>query len=167
MDVIDYMDVQTRRKHLTIGDLLRLEVGTAAPVVTFDRNVLDMHPASEPSRSAKLFFYRPREHTILFRSPELGFLQWTDGKTKSVHALELEYKPNMWHPLHETGVIHMDEWERTIFGLTPNEVQALARKHWSQYTPQTRIGWRGPMILLSDLDDTSVQVPARFKSLGS
>jgi hypothetical protein len=55
----------------------------------------------------------------------------------------VEYRPHRWYPLDEDGFLpaHDSQTKLPLLG---------RRLKWSELPGRTRVGWRGPMMLLSD-----------------
>lgn len=142
---------KTKSCHLTIQDILDLEPGETVKYLCLDRNtVWDLSLSTKYNQPNK--FYRAKEFyqngytmtytkgsdpnsiegTLVFRSG--GFV----GDPQKY--FDIEYKPNHWLPFINGHV-------EPCHGCSKHNKE-VEDKIWS---PNTRIGWRGPMIRFSDL----------------
>ena len=146
---------------LTIADIMALTPGDKIKVITLDRNVLDTNLGYNVEGvlySAKKFFKRSKA-IYTFKPPENS----VSGSTSQVRLVgdiifspnddpiknkgfefDIEWSPDNWYPL-ENGLLPAADWQG-FSRFTPETI-----RDWRDYPTNTRIGWRGPMILWSKL----------------
>lgn len=136
----------TRDKCLTIKDVENLRPGQKLKVVTLDRNVYDIaFDCNEPGKlhDAK-HFYRESVATYYHESDLKGKIKMEDvGKME--FEFDIEWAKDEWYPLTNGK---LPENDPQGFSKFPDNMLL----DWKDYPKDTRIGWRGPMILLDKMD---------------
>jgi hypothetical protein len=137
----------TRKYHLTISDILKLEKGDQIRVVHLDRNILDTcEYHNKPSVITEPHNFFKQSIGIYTHDENLkGWFKFIEDSRQDFE-FDVEYKKNHWYPL-ENGRLP-DSNDNGICCSFGN------KKGWSwrQFPLDTRIGWRGPMIEISKLE---------------
>lgn len=148
-EIKGWVDVH-RPMHLTVGDLRRMKKGKVYDCVNFHRNfpdyIWDTHEELTVFRASYLFAnYRAK---IKY----LGDAKWSYthayGETfeYNVHIDVSPFQDAItWAPLEDDGYLRM----------IPHKGSKLPKivKHWTKFSDNTRIGWRGPMMWWKDLKE--------------
>jgi len=141
---------------LTIRDILELEPGERLTVLPIHRNLCDsVYPHGlkgerpRPVLPATKFF-RPKELAVYIHKSELtGRVEWGwDVEMECASdpfEFHVEYKPGHWYPLKDGSLPTADAVEGST------DLGDAAGKHWREFPPDTRVGWRGPMLALEKL----------------
>lgn len=163
---------------LTIADILALKPGDRLHVLPMHRNLCDhVYPQFEPARPAQPapLFFAGRDGAVYVHEEGLrGRIEWHwDTERKYVDKpfeFEIEYQPDHWYPLTDGELppndplsdtdlpgARVDGWNSVPETTPPSGESELpwsiAGRHWTSFPENTRVGWRGPMILWSKLDD--------------
>ena len=139
-----------RAAYLTLGDLKTMKRGDKIKVLCLHRNVFDTaNEANDPNHSytAKHFFQREGFeyiHDSGVKGSIRMFLDDDFGKTFRPFTFEIEYKPYRWYPLSNDGTLPAKGDVGTLLGV---------KKHYTAFPDSTPVGWRGPMIPWSKLED--------------
>jgi len=164
---------ETRNKWLTIKDIQNLKKGQEIKILLLDRNVDDRFETDENIKPNKL--YKPKKFfnscwAVYKHIKDLKgeiFYQWQEEKIKKFNSnqkggstfkvenrhnnskpyefeFEIEYKHNNWHPL-ENGFLPAKNYFR-------KNLLDGKKKKWDKFPKNTKVGFRGPMILWEDLD---------------
>ena len=137
----------TRDKCLTIKDVECLRPGQKLKVVTLDRNVYDIaFHCNEPGKlhDAK-HFYRENVATYTHKSDLKGKIKM-DDVGKMDFEFDIEWAKDEWYPLTDGKLPEKDPQNFSDF---PNNMLL----DWKDYPKDTRIGYRGAMILLDKMDE--------------
>lgn len=154
------------KKHwLTIGDIKKLKKGEEIKMLNFDRNIGDIIYNMIEDKSLKpLKLYDPKE---FFKNGWVKYYHNKDLLGKILYAWQeeddyknnseankpmkfifhIEYKTNNWYPLDSKGYLPAKSGD---FG---NILLDGKKKHWTKFPDNTHIGWRGPMVIWSKLDN--------------
>ena len=135
-----------RAAYLTLGDLKKMKRGDKIKVLSLHRNVFDTaNEANDPNRSytAKQFFQRDGFEYI-HESGVKGSIRMHFEKSFRPFTFEIEYKPYRWYPLSDDGTLPVKGDVGTLLGV---------KKHYTAFPDSTPVGWRGPMIPWSKLED--------------
>jgi hypothetical protein len=136
---------------LTIDSISNLQLGDEINLLCFDRNFRELMSKTKNPIPIDLFF--KKNYKILYKHNKdlQGQASWSFGQSNQKLNLEpfefhLEYKDNHWYPLHngklpDSDPQHIFNFDNTL-------------KNYKEYPPETRIGWRGPMIDISKLDNS-------------
>ena len=159
-EMYKFRDVVTREHHLTIKDLKNLNPGDELDVLIWDGNyeeywIWDNAESEKPYDPRE--FYKSNRCKITY----LHNLKWNiDIPNVGVieHPIHLNLKPFIketfctWDSIEDDGKIHItsEYLPRGMDGI-PKEWKA---KHinWTDFPEETRIGWRGPIMLWEKLD---------------
>jgi|SRR3989304_4132521 len=141
---------------LTINDVKQLNKGDTLYVLVMDRNLTDItnaHNKCEEIKRPKDFF-ECNVATYVHNKDLQGDITFHFGgfedKKKSRNLtrefeFDIEYDKNCWYPL-TNGYLPVKDPQ----GL--GKFRYNSPKHYSMFSPTTRIGWRGPMIEWDKLD---------------
>jgi hypothetical protein len=135
-------------KWLTIADIINLPLNKKVKLLLLDRNIFD-----DKNKFKEATLYKPNrffsKNTATYWRTSSSSLQ---GKilyngNKELHDFEfdIEYKPNQWYPLKDGVLPEKDE--QGIFTLLGE------KKSLNNFSTDTHIGWRGPMILWDKVKD--------------
>ena len=150
------------KKWLTIGDINKLKKGEELMMLNFDRNIGDTIGNDKTIQTLKLYdpkyFFKNAWVKYYHNKDLMGkiFYAWQtmdDYKNNSEEnkpfkfTFDIEYKSNHWYPLDKNGYLPAKSAD---FG---NILLDGKKKHWSNFPSNTRIGWRGPMVIWNKLDN--------------
>lgn len=155
----------TRPHHITIRDVLELKVGDPVTFLCFDRNVWDLVLKEDPEEKdyvtpADLFF-ATGYHLTFERTEGLAGIAVMSAGDEKMGAMEpfefhIEYAPGYWYPLRDNHLPMQDPQGLGSFHYD-------APKHWNTFPENTRVGWRGPMIRQSVLEESPAIVWRGFE----
>ena len=147
MDLYDWIEA-TRPYHATIASISALPPGLHR-FVCLDRNVCDT-TWGRPEGPAASFFdggywlvLRRTDPPGSFGAESLGTTQVLCDRDEELgefngRELDIQYMAGRWRPL-ENG--RVPSW------LVPGAPAAVGTNPtWAEFPPETRVGWRGPMI---------------------
>ena len=142
----------SRRHWLTIADLERLSAGGRPVVVlSMHRNLGDVSADASVNPRGKAvapsrFFRNARATFVRSKIPgEIkGALALADMDKSFEIGPDVEYKKDAWYPLSDEGELPARD-PQALFGLLGKRVP------WKQLPRGTHVGYRGPMVLWSDL----------------
>ena len=120
------------RKHwLTLKDFKAMKKDAKVIVLLLHRNALDapMTKFKENTPYRPEIFFKSEKKSIVYK----GNMNVVLNKESEPWGLDIEYKKDKWYPLSE-GYLHKGK-----------------KKHWSEFSKNTAVGYRGPLILWSDL----------------
>lgn len=134
---------------ITIPDVLNMKEGESKRVLVLDRNLYDIVCENNPADTPlTLFeFFRLNSAWYTHHYDLKGSIRWDfDGPGETKNSLldtsfefHLEYAPNSWYPLKNGFLPATDPQEIVRFPWQESQ-------HWRQFSPNTRVGWRGEMI---------------------
>jgi len=127
--------------HLRIDDIIKLNPGDQIDVLCLDRNIFDTTSHNEENivMSVKKFFQASYQGTYTHVTGLKGTFKFTNIDYEDQNfEFHIEWKKDNWYPL-KNGKLESDE--QFIF---PSEFE---NRSWESFSSETRIGWRGPMIL--------------------
>jgi hypothetical protein len=135
---------------LTIKDVLSFKKGQQIKILCMDRNFCDTIGNLRRSITRYVFegtdSFRPEdifEPMIYTHDSDLkGQGDW--GYYKGEFEFDLEYKTDYWYPLTNGYLPAEDEQKCVAFSWSKPQ-------HYTQFPTSTCLGWRGPMILWTDL----------------
>lgn len=141
----------SRPYHLTIKDILELPVGKKIYIFTLDRNYMDLscdliyNPINKPILPSQ-FFKRGYFWTFVKKEPGIqGEFIWIRDESGRHGEFDIEYQPGEWYCLKDDRLPAKD-WQG-IF-----DFKDKGGKHYADFPLETRLGWRGPMLLVEDMD---------------
>jgi hypothetical protein len=151
LEVLKWIDA-TRKYWLTIKDIQKMKKGDKISVLVLDRNVVEVTESLNKERvvkSARTFF-RDNMGTYIHSGSNLkgSLVLHTDAEgdiSLRNFTFHLEYKKDHWYPVTSAGY------------LPTKDPQGIAKfthktkKHFTEFSTNTKIGWRGPMILAKHL----------------
>ena len=146
--------VASKPYHLTIGDVLNFPVGKIIRIYFLDRNMFDLscddqiNPIGQPIRPSE-FFRRGYFIDFTRRDDLKGTWRWTFDDytyTDNDREFDLALGEHLWYPMKDSKVPEKD-WQG-IFTIPED----FAGKHYQELPLNTKIGWRGPMMLASNMD---------------
>ena len=123
--VFDNWYVKSREYWLTIQDILKLKLGEQIEVLLLHENVLD-GPLTKFKRDVSYTpekFFKSEKDTFVYNGGLDGVFKKYDGITSEPKGLDIECGKNKWGQ----------------------------KKHYTKYPKSKPVGFRGPMILWSDL----------------
>lgn len=125
-----HLEYETSQFHLRIEDVLKLEKGDVLHLVCFDRNIGDRVGRDNVQNqvvSSKRLLRKAQRAKYTHDTGLKGFLTFKGiDKKPREFEFDIEHKRNAWYPL-EGG---------KFLGV-----------HYTEMKEDTRIGWRGPMVL--------------------
>jgi hypothetical protein len=130
-----------KSQHLTIADVKLLNIGDRLDVVIWDRNFEESwiwtNADNEVAFPPDIFFLSNR-HTLTY----IGNMTWNihyPFGLNVIHNIELDVSKldniMKWYPISDDGNIKF----LRVF------------KHWTDFPDNTRVGWRGPIMLWDKL----------------
>jgi len=138
-----------RRFHLTIRDVQSMNEDESVDLICFHRNTCDVVRGNGQRRQNKpmdpqKFFHNGGMYLKFTKYIGLlGMWEWRCGGGPRQGTFHLEYAPGRWYPLDKNETLpHL--------GCCYNSELATG-KCVSDYPDNTRLGWRGPMMRISDL----------------
>jgi hypothetical protein len=144
--------------HLTIQDILYIPSGSSKLIFFLDRNIFDISCDidTNPINTSIIpsIFFR-NNYQILFTKLNNGIKgTWTwrypDANTKSENKeFDINYlmgKHNSWYPLHNNSVPTHNIYTNKPLNSKFDGLNIL------ELPLNTKIGWRGPMIYMEDID---------------
>lgn len=162
----------TKPLHITLADLKMLKRGESLDLFLMDRNLCHdvwQNGIKVDVRTSAMKFFRNHAYYLRYTPsddiPTYGKWEWInqagessewgDGKIK-MRLLHVEFIPNHWHPLSQTGYLVFDDWDNVGNDQEGWRVQSGAGrgKHVSEFLSTTRVGWQGPMMRISDMNKT-------------
>ena len=156
---LDWVE-RTRHTHATLESLVDMPVNSSHTFLCLDRNVLDMscekleaayspgarvNPSAVFSVGYYLTFTKTGQGITGFHT--FAYSLATAGFPSDPHVskdFDIEYAPNHWYPM--TGGVLPAKDEQGCFQLLGTA------KSWKEFSPGTRVGFRGPMIPLELID---------------
>lgn len=147
----EFIDV-SKPYHLTIGDVLEFPVGKSVRIFFLDRSMFDLscdnkyNPIGQPIRPSE--FFRQGYFIDFTRRDDLkGTWTWTfNGSVDNDREFDLALGEHLWYPMRDSKVPEKDS--QGIFTIPED----FAGKHYQELPRNNRIGWRGPMMLASNMD---------------
>lgn len=140
---------------MTIEDILKWEIGHEADVVLWDRNFEEYWIWSNAEKE-KLYdpkeFFRANRCKLTYKGNMVWDIHFDFGKTieHPVH-LDVTALPTNWTwvAIEEDGYVRITT-ESVNRKITPR--RKAIHMHWTEFSPETRVGWRGPIMLWEKLD---------------
>lgn len=141
----------TRSKHLTLGDLKKWKKGETKDVIIWDRNFeeygiwggLKEEKTYKPAK-----FFKGNHHKIKYNGDFTWDITFEFGGTIT-HPVHLDIKKEgtgwWWSPLDGEYIVLDTSYSNGK--ITKKKKKKVVKKHHSEYRDDTRIGWRGPMML--------------------
>lgn len=161
-----YMDEAGRGACLTIADVLAMQKGERVEVLVMDRNLCDhvCKATPKPAEPPEIFFEKARDGAVYIHGEGLtGMIEWGWSAPKAgdlpvtvTFEFHIEYEPGYWYPLTDGYLPKSDPQGISLFSYPEP-------RHWSTFPETTRVGWRGPMVRWSKLD----QQPSVFTWLSA
>ena len=153
LPVNNWMDLAENNYALTIADIINMKPGDKLEVLMMDRNVLDTSADELWNKSDKKYspekFFRNSRGTYINDKDLSGTMifHWkgyTAKQSTMPFEFELEYLPCHWYPLKK--------------GKLPARARGAKfpwdkAKHWTEFPPTTKVGFRGAMINWNNLKD--------------
>ena len=140
----------SRKYHLTIKDILELPVGETVTIFCMDRNLFDFCICEERIGKiipAERFFAYGYIMEYVRTNGIIGtwkFLIFDDSPKESEFDLDLDLG-ELWYPLYNNRIPIVDSQEHFRI---PDD---FVGKHYEELPESTRVGWRGPCMLLKDV----------------
>ena len=116
-------------------------------VLCIDRNFFDLidHNINKGSVPFSAFFKKSYKLKYIHEHNLCGQGQFNDMEPMKFN-FELEYNDECWYPMNDDGLLP----DNNDFGRPLNTSYG---NNYRDYPSNTRIGWRGPMIRISDIID--------------
>ena len=144
--VDDWME-HMKEDFLKIEDITKLSKNDELELICFDRNMQDLMSKNKEPILSEIFFRRNLRITYIHDNNLQGHAWWfvdQELPTKSeLFEFHLEYTPGFWYPLKDGKLPDNDPQGLFNLGEVP--------KNYREYSLNTRVGWRGPMIELKKL----------------
>lgn len=145
IEMYDFINNYTRPYHLTLGDIKQLKVGDELDVVIWDRN-FEEYWIWKDAESEKLYnpeyFFKSNRHKLKLTENMTWNIKFPFGETYN-HSIHLDVSELsdywIWMPLSSNGNIVLDN----------------ITKNWTEFHNNTRIGWRGAIMLWDKLKEMS------------
>jgi hypothetical protein len=127
----------SRKYWLTINDFKNMKKGAKIVVLPLHINVLDGPQTyfKESLAYSPEQFFKSEKDTITYQGNMQVNSKHLNKPDNKLWGLDLEYAKNKWSTLFD-GNLHMKN---------------KSPKHWTKFTENTPVGYRGPMILWSNL----------------
>jgi hypothetical protein len=134
----EWEDVVTEKYAIRILDITKMQHGEQIEVLIMDRNLSCITSQVNESNTnyEPEIFYRYNRGTYVHDKDLMGKLifHWKDTtEVDENFEFHLEYLPKNWYPI-------MDGKLSTSTSTMP------LNQHWSNFSPDTKVGYRGPMI---------------------
>lgn len=135
---------------LTIADVKRLKPGDKLEIVYLDRNIYDyLDPLPKNKMLRPDMSFQHATGMYVHGKDMAGTLildhKSDDPITVEPFEFDVEYKKGKWYPLYKGYLPARDD---------QTSVDLLGKKtHWTKMPPTTAVGSRGPMVLVSDLNE--------------
>jgi hypothetical protein len=135
----------SRKYWLTIKDIEKLKPNNKLVVLPLHRNVYDgpitLYKENKSYKPESFFKY---EKDVFIHSGDLNgiFLKY-DKNDNQPKGLDVEYKKDRWYPISNGYLPARDK--QKVFKLLDKKT------HWTKFAKNTHVGFRGPLILWSNL----------------
>ena len=146
LDVDDW-DNEAYKYRLKIGDMVNLQKGDKLEFLVLDRNVYDKEEEVGDYDPKTFFGYN--KATYVHDKDLTGKLTlFCDHDPIELNNFEfhIEYKPLSWYPLNNGKLPKKDPQGFSTFNYAKP-------KSWTEFSMDTGIGYRGPILLWSKLDN--------------
>lgn len=151
---IKWLYEDSLRYHMTIKDIVDIPVGEKTEIFFMDRNILDLIEDNKkyipilPSEFfSKCYFITFTKIDNGIRGTWLWNTYSDIGNCPEHREFDIDLG-SFWYPLKNDKVPLNDEQGNIRFGKN-------AGKHYSAFSDNTRLGWRGPMMLKENMDKCS------------
>lgn len=155
LEMYDFIK-QCKNKHLTLGDIKKMKVNDIIDVVIWDRN-FEEYWIWENAKNKQLYnaetFFEENHHQIKYK----GNMEWeiifNFGETYT-HKIHLDVS-NLntywkWYGLSDDNKIHITQEILKDNQKIPKHWKKK-HAHYSEFSDNTRVGWRGPIMLWDKL----------------
>lgn len=139
--------INDKSKHITIQDILNLNNNEELDLLCIDRNFYDLidHNIGKEPMNYKEFFKKSYKLKYIHGKDCYGQGQFNDLTPKKFN-FELEYNEHQcWYPLNDDGILP----DVNIIG---RKMKTSYGNNYRDYPTYTRLGWRGPMIKINDIN---------------
>lgn len=156
MEIYEFIE-NCKDKHLTLGDLEKLKFGDTLDVVIWDRNFEECWIWDGAERNVKYdpkYFFRENHHTIKYLGDYMWDINFNFGGTYShpvhldVSSMDTNWK---WYALENNEI--KITYEVLNKGEKIPKGKKAPYKHITEFDKNTRVGWRGPIMLWDELDN--------------
>jgi len=147
----DWINNKTKKFHLTIEDIINIPIGKTINIFLLDKNILNMScrlEINEPNVPTKPSIFFRNGYFISFTKIDNGIKgKWKFNKNpKKTYIKEFDINiKDKWIPLKNEKIFYREE-------LDDCDIINLKNKKYTEFSKYTRLGWRGPMMLLNDID---------------
>jgi hypothetical protein len=132
--------------HLRISDIVNMPIGTSIELLCFDSSSYTNMTSLDSNVLYPIEDLLELVTTIQFTKTGngiIGLINNVDNESV-VFEFDIEYQPNTWYPLTNNSLPFKDEDNIVDFG-------NLAGMSYLAFSANTRIGWRGPVVIKSTL----------------
>ena len=158
MDMYEWINYY-KSNHLVINDLKKMNVGDTLDVVIFDRNFEEyfIWPKLKKNKSyTPKYFFKGNRHQIKYNGDLTWDITYSFGCIAH-HPIEINVSKFdlgfTWYPLTGENMILNTK-------IVNNKTVKLPKKnqlkiHWTDFPKNTSIGWRGPIMLWKNINNTT------------
>ncbi len=158
-----YQYIESKRpQHLTIADVKGLNPGDQLDVVIWDRNFEEYwiwsSPQEEGAKNERAYdaqeFFKKNHHRLVYRGDMKWDIHFQFGEVfeHPVHVDTSKLETNWsWCAIADDGCIHITN-EMVYVGEEIPGHWKPKHMHWKEFADETRVGWRGPIMLWKDVD---------------
>lgn len=129
-----------KENYLTIGDVKNFKCGDKEKFLCIDRNFYEFLYKNKGKRemSPADFFSNCYILKYTHINSVNGIGLWNFSPIERHFIFEINYKKSCWYPLNSHGTL-------------PNKDFEGCKLSWNEYSDNTLLGWRGPMLRWSDV----------------
>ena len=138
-NIFDWINLYSKSYHMTIEKVLALPINTDIKIFFMDRNIIDLSCIPEinpPYEAIKPSIFFRNNYYIIFNKSEEGIRGSWKWNTSNYQEVETDREFDI-----DTG----DYW-------MPLTNSCYDNKHYTKYHKNTYLGWRGYMMLESDMN---------------
>lgn len=139
--------IKDKSKHITIQDVLNLKSNEELNLLCIDRNFYDLvdHNIGNGPVKYDEFFKKSYKLKYLHVHGCYGQGQFNNSVPKKFN-FELEFNDHLcWYPVNDDGILP----DVNILG---RQLKTSHGHNFRDYPSDTRMGWRGPMIRINEID---------------
>lgn len=145
---IEEWEKKSKPYYLTIKNIMDMKENKKYKILHIDRNFHDLVDNNTMGISKASYIFRNNYTSVFTKSNNInGTTKWIfdDGDTQTEETQWHVDLGHIWYPL-QNGYVPPED-EQGIF-----EIGKYAGKHWTELPKNTYLGWRGPCILLKDVN---------------
>lgn len=158
MEMYEFIE-NCKNKHLTLDDIEKLNVGDTLDVVIWDINFEEYwiwQNAKQGINYNPKDFFASNHHCIEYLGNYKWDVNFNFGETFT-HPIHLDVSSMntnwTWCPLENDRTKISHEMLNISDEFTPNK--KAPQKHITEFDKNTRVGWRGPIMLWNELNNLS------------